>query len=112
MSLINRFLFPAIICGIISAVMQGIGQSQIIDESNTTTLYALTYDSGMRSATGQGGFQLLGLLLSAVFGSAAGAIIGGLYKLVNRHDYNEQFDDNNVFHIEQRTRFRRKIAEE
>ena len=61
-----------------SAIMQGIGQSQITDESNTSTLYGLNYDSGMRSATGQGGFQLLGLLLSAVFGSAAGAIIGGV----------------------------------
>ena len=95
-----------------SAIMQGIGQSQITDESNTSTLYGLNYDSGMRSATGQGGFQLLGLLLSAVFGSAAGAIIGGLYRVINTHDYNEQFDDNNVFHIEQRTRFRRKIVEE
>ena len=113
LSLLNRFIFPAVICGIISAIMQGVGQSAItIDENGQSrTIYSINFDNTIRNNVGQGGFQLLGLLFSVVFGVAAGAIVGLLYKIINKHTENEQFDDNNIFHIEQR-KYRKKNVEE
>ena len=44
---------------------------------------------------------MIGLALSIVFGVTIGIIIGLLYKVLNRHNEFEQFDDRNLFYVEQ-----------
>ena len=85
----QRFLLPGIVSCILSAVLHGVG-----DWSNGS--YG-NYLLDGRSTIGQGAFQLVGLALSAGIGILAGAIIGALYRLINNHETDDQFNDSAVY---------------
>ena len=84
---------PSFIGAILVAIAQGVG--------NTSASYSPTNSSGLslgtvqyksmvqggRSVESQGGFQIIGWLLSVGLGSFGGLIIGILYRIVN--DFNQ-----------------------
>lgn len=82
---VNRFLFPAIIACLVSAIVQA---CQVSANGNHTT-NALGY----RTAIQQGGWQIVGLLITAGTALLAGLIIGILCKLINKFGPEDQFND-------------------
>ena len=86
---LQRFVIPGIFSCVLSAIMHGVGEW-------TNGGYG-DYIAEGRSATGQGAFQLLGLVISAVIGVGGGLIIGLLIRLVNKHRFEEQFNDSAVY---------------
>lgn len=84
-STINRFFFPGIIASIISAIVQGVDYT-INGEHNLNRL-------GDRTAIQQGGWQIVGLLITSGTAILAGLIIGLLFKVINKYNSHEQFND-------------------
>lgn len=92
LSTIHRFIFPGIICSIISAILHAFGQTAI------GTVYAEVHDQALgRTNEVQGAFQLIGFCLSAGIGMFGAVVIGLLFKLMNNHDEFDQFDDEIIF---------------
>lgn len=96
LSMINRFLIPSFIGSCLSAILQGVNESEIpgvyLQNSNPD-----------RGAAANGGFQILGLLLTIGFGLITSILVGFSYRLFNNHDRSQQFNDNNVFQVEMKT---------
>lgn len=91
-SVIFHFLLPSFIACVSSAILQGVGNSAAsynvasISSANITTnstvLYSQLVAQG-RSISVQGGFQIIGWVISVAFGAAAGGIIGLIYRSAN-----------------------------
>ncbi len=86
---IDRFVIPGLFCGFLSAILYAIAQG---DNGG----FILNRFPG-RSNIGQGGMQLAGIGLSIAIGIFAGLLIGLLYKLINRNEKNDQFNDAALF---------------
>lgn len=103
-SVIFHFLFPSFIAAIISAIAQGIGNT---DTSYTTfsssgvasssVTYSKLLQPGRTSTTSQGGYQILAWLLSIGLGALAGALIGLIYHLINTQDAASMFNDKALY---------------
>lgn len=55
----------------------------------------------------QGGYQIVGLLLTLAIGVFAGALIGLLFKAINKHNYSQQFNDNAIFSLDRKVAFQK-----
>jgi len=86
-----NFFVPSLFAAIASTILSGIGNT-----SNTATLatggslsgtdtFGPNADAG-RSPTTQGGYQLIGWMISICFGLIAGGIIGLMYKLCDSRE--------------------------
>lgn len=82
---INRFLVPAFIASIVSAIVQACG----VSENGAHTMNML----GQRTAIQQGGWQIIGFLITAATAILAGLIIGILCKVINNFTEIDQFND-------------------
>ena len=87
-SAIFHFLLPSLFAAIFSAIMQAVAQTPASYSGSTSsgTTTVLSYNSLVqsgRSSTKQGGYQIVGWLLSIGIGAVAGVIIGLLYKCIN-----------------------------
>lgn len=94
----NRFLIPACLGAITTAALQAISQTEILDGNNNVIFSTNRHPD--RTAFEQGGYQLIGFLLSFGIPLVGGLIVGLLYKLTNKYTYIEQFNDNQVFGME------------
>lgn len=72
---LNRFVIPAVIASIVAAIIQACGDSLNGD-------FALNQLQG-RTPIQQGGWEIVGLLISAATSILAGLIVGIIYKVVN-----------------------------
>lgn len=86
---LDRFIFPGIFCGILSAILYAINQGN--DGG-----YVLNRPSD-RSNIGQGGMQLAGIGLSIAIGIVGGLLVGLMYKLLNRNSIQDQFNDGEIY---------------
>jgi hypothetical protein len=76
---VNRFLIPAFIASIVSAVVQACAHpGRKLDA---------------RTAIMQGGWQIVGLLISAGIAIIGGLIIGIIYKILSWNTMEDQFND-------------------
>lgn len=91
-SAIFHFLIPSLLASVSSAILQGIGQSATsynvvaISSANITTNSTVLYREMVgqgRTETMQGGFQIIGWVISVAFGAASGGIIGLIYRSAN-----------------------------
>lgn len=82
---IDRFVIPGIMSGSLAAILHAIAQG-----NNGT--YTMNRFEG-RSNIGQGGYQMAGVGLSIAIGIFAGILLGLLFKLVNRNEPHDQFND-------------------
>lgn len=82
-SVVFNFLFPSFLASIFSAVMEGIGQTQVSATINGTFTTYPDLKSGERSFTSQGGYQIAAWLISVAMGIGTGILIGLFYKLFN-----------------------------
>lgn len=71
----HRLIIPATFAGILSAILSVINQA-------TTTGYTKNIPD-YRSNVGQGGFQIIGILLTVAIASFAGAFLGLIYRFLN-----------------------------
>lgn len=89
---INRFLIPAFISSIVSAIVQ----ASDVSANGSHTANRL---SG-RTPIQQGGWQIVGILITLATAIIAGAIIGALVKLINNNreidQFNDEFTYNNI----------------
>lgn len=83
--IINRFIIPAIISSIVSAIVQACAVSINGDHPMNRL--------PERTPIQQGGWQIVGFLLTAGIALLAGSIIGFLMRLLNKHTETENFDD-------------------
>jgi|LakMenE18May11ns_1017448.scaffolds.fasta_scaffold9939671_1 hypothetical protein len=86
---IIRFILPGAFSGVVSAVLYAINQG---NDGN----HILNFPSG-RTNIMQGGYQIVGLCLSAAIGIFAGIIAGLMFKVVNHHEKEDQFRDAEIF---------------
>ena len=86
------YLIPAVFSGIISGIMHGINQG-------TLENYVMRRDP-TRTFVQQGGYQILGILLTVGIALFTGALLGGLFKVINKQNYYQQFDDNAMFELD------------
>lgn len=91
---INIYLLPGIFSAVLSAILHGINQG-------TQESYIMRKDPS-RTFVQQGGFQIIGLLLSVAVGIFAGALIGLLFRLINKHSYDQQFNDNAIYSLDRK----------
>lgn len=84
-SMTNRFLIPAVTSTFVSAIVQGVGQT-VNGSHNVNRM-------GTRTAVQQGGWQIIGLLITLGTALLAGLIIGLLYKVINKNTHGDQFND-------------------
>lgn len=75
---INRFLIPGIFGAIVSAIVQACDNS-INGDHGPNRLSS-------RSPVQQGGWQILGILITAGIAVLAGLIIGLIIKVINNHE--------------------------
>jgi hypothetical protein len=73
----------------------GVGQSNVtkgvyVSGALSTASYGPNHNPA-RNNTEQGGFQIVGWVISVLFGAAAGGIIGFCYWLLNTHTKAEEF---------------------
>lgn len=50
----------------------------------------------------QGGYQIIGVLLSAAIGLFAGGIVGVIFKIINKHNDIQQFNDNEIYVLDKK----------
>lgn len=84
-SYMQSLLVPGLFSAVLAAILQAVGQTDnglYVDNYFTATNSGT---GGSRSYIGQGGFQMLGLVVTAVFGLATGVMIGIMYKVINRY---------------------------
>ncbi len=86
---INRFFIPAILSTIVSAIVQACAVSQNGDH----TLNILTN----RTSIQQGGWQIVGLVITLATAGLAGIIIGVAYKVLNNNRSEDQFNDQTTY---------------
>lgn len=91
---INIYLLPGLFSAFLSAILHGINQG-------TQGSYIMRRDPS-RTFIQQGGFQIIGLLLSIAVGIFAGAVIGLLFRLINKHSYDQQFNDNAIYSLDRK----------
>lgn len=72
---VNRFIIPALIASIVSAVIQA-------SSNSANGAFGINRLSG-RTAIQQGGWQLVGFLISAGIAILAGLLIGIICRLIN-----------------------------
>lgn len=84
-----RYLVPGLFSGVLSAILAAIGQGD-----DGSYIYNRSFDL---TPQGQGGHQMAGVGLSIAFGVGAGLIIGLLYKLINRNEREDQFNDYEIY---------------
>jgi hypothetical protein len=89
-SVVQRFLLPGILAGLLAAILHGVGE--YINGG-----YESSYTMEGRTKVGQGAFQLLGIVLPALFGAICGVIVGLVYRFVNNFDYFDQFNYKAVY---------------
>lgn len=89
-SVLQRFLLPGVFAGLLAAILHGVGE--YINGG-----YDSPYTHEGRSKTGQGAFQLLGIVLPALLGVACGVIVGVIYRFVNNFYSHNQFNYKAVF---------------
>lgn len=53
-----------------------------------------------RTFVQQGGYQILGVLLTIGIALFTGALLGVLFKVINKQNYYQQFDDNAIFELD------------
>ncbi len=82
---INRFLIPAVVSSIVSAIVQA-------SDVSVNGSHSANRLSG-RTAVQQGGWQIVGILITLATAGIAGAIIGILIKLINKNQDIDQFND-------------------
>lgn len=82
---IYRFLIPAFFGCVVSAIVQACDVS--INGAHTTNRL------GERTAIQQGGWQIIGFLITAGTALLAGLIVGVLIKIINKNDAHDQFND-------------------
>lgn len=82
---INRFFIPGLFGAIVSGVIQATSDSV----NGSHPLNRLS----SRTAIQQGGWQILGILITIGIALLAGLIIGLLYKIINRFGPEDQFND-------------------
>jgi hypothetical protein len=82
---VNRFLIPSIIAVIVSAIIQACKNSQ-------NGAFGLNRLSG-RTAIMQGGWQIVGMLITIATSLIAGFIIGILYLVLSWNTSDDQFND-------------------
>ena len=83
---LQRFLLPAILSTIVSAIIQATGSSANGD-------YIANLLPG-RTPIMQGGWQIVGMLITIATAVIAGVLIGVAYKAINNHETYHQFNDN------------------
>ena len=86
------YLIPGVFSVIISGIMHGINQG-------TLENYVMRRDP-TRTFVQQGGYQILGILLTVGIALFTGALLGGLFKVINKQNYYQQFDDNAMFELD------------
>ena len=91
---INMYLLPGLFSAVLSAILHGINQG-------TTGSFILRRHPD-RTFVQQGGFQIIGLLLSLAIGIFAGAVVGLLMRVINKHSYEQQFNDNAIFSLDRK----------
>lgn len=102
-SVVFHFLIPSFFACIFSAILSSFGQSAVTlsfnatnpSTGNTTQATFTTAENIQpgRSDYQQGGFQIIGWLISVGIGSIGGIIIGLLYKCLNSHEINSDIND-------------------
>lgn len=103
-SVIFHFLFPSFIAAIISAIGQGIANTETsftpVNASGTAAgsiNYSELIQPGRSNNTIQGGYQILAWVLSIGLGSIAGCLIGFIYSFINEQDANSLFSDKALY---------------
>ena len=82
------FLLPSFFAAMFSAILTGVDLSYASatvsfgGSTNVTLIYGPNIGPG-RSSHGQGGFMMIGWLISICFGAVAGALIGLFYKILD-----------------------------
>ena len=85
----NRFFIPGFIGGIVSGIIQACDNSDNGQHGSNRL-------SG-RTAVQQGGWQILGILITAGIAILAGLLIGILIKVINKNDRYQQFNDEEIY---------------
>lgn len=88
-SVFHRLIIPGLFSGILSAILIAIDQ--------VSTKVYIKYVPSYRTNVGQGGFQLIGVLLTMGIASVTGLLIGFLYKAINRNETLDQFNDKVIY---------------
>jgi hypothetical protein len=101
---IFMFLVPSLFAAIFSAILSGVGQSATSFAGyigSTTTTATTSYNSlklATRSDTTQGGFQIVGWVISVCFGAVTGLIVGLIYRLLDRRASPDDFFSDMYFY--------------
>ena len=86
---LNRFFIPGFIGAIVSGIIQACDNS-INGAHGVNRLSS-------RTAVQQGGWQILGILITAGIAIIAGLIIGILIKIMNKNERYDQFNDEQLY---------------
>lgn len=99
-SVLFHFIIPSFLASVFSAVLEGVGLTQKSASINGASATYPDLKDVSRSYTVQGGYQIIGWLLSIGFGIGAGLVIGILYKMFNAQGQDGKddfFNDNSVY---------------
>jgi hypothetical protein len=95
---IFAFMIPGVLASIISAVVQATNPPSIIFfTSSTTQIIYETNRSGERNNIQQGGFQIVGMLISIGIAIVAGISSGIFMRIFNKNQPENQFIDESYF---------------
>lgn len=81
----HRLIIPGVFSGILSSILIAVDQ--------VSTKGYIKHVPDYRTNAGQGGFQLVGILMTTAIASGGGTLIGLLFRLINRNEPSEQFND-------------------
>lgn len=88
---ISRYLIPGLVAAILVGILQATGTNRNGHYNNNYFV-----NQGIRadrSYVGQGAFQILGIVTTVAIAGLAGVIIGILYKIINKNEEEDQFND-------------------
>lgn len=91
------YLIPGLFSGFLSAILHGVNQGSF-------TGYTMRAHSS-RTFIQQGGYQVLGVLLATGIGLFAGVVIGIIFKVINKHNEYQQFNDNEIYSLDRKNNY-------
>ena len=88
---LKRFLLSGMVAAILAAILQGTGTHTNGDYTDNYFVNQTNRED--RSYVGQGAFQILAIAVTGAIAALAGLIIGICYKIINKNEEIDQYND-------------------
>lgn len=91
------YMIPGVFASIVSAVVHATNPFEIAYTDGVNTLIYSVNREATRSNWGQGGFQIIGIAISAGIALGCGILVGIFYRFLNNNKAHHQFLDESFY---------------